>query len=329
MLDLRRRAFITLLGGAAAAWPLAAGAQQRAMPVVGILGSGAGSAFADGLSAFRQGLKDTGYIESQNVAIESHWAEGHFDRLSELAANLVRRRVTVMVATGVSSALAAKAASATIPLVFLSQDDPVKLGLVTSFNQPGGNATGISLLTGPLVAKRLEFIRQLVPAGAPVSYLMNPRAPEAEFHLSHMRTAARDIGQEFIVLNASSERDIDKAFAALAQKRDSALIVSTDPFFVSRLHQIVVLASYLSIPTIYDRREFIAAGGLISYGTHLADAFAQVGIYVGKILNGASAATLPVTQPTKFELVINLRTAQSLGLKIPDKLLALADEVIE
>jgi putative tryptophan/tyrosine transport system substrate-binding protein len=326
---MKRRELITLIGGAAVAWPLAGRAQQTGMPVIGILGSGAGSAFADWLGAFRQGLKDTGYIEGQNVAIESHWAEGHFDRLSELAGNLVRRRVTVIVATGVSSALAVKAASATIPLVFLSQDDPVKLGLVTSFNQPGGNATGMSLLTGPLVAKRLEFIRQLVPAGAPISYLMNPQAPEAEFHLSYMQTATRDIGQEFIVLNASSERDINNAFAALAQKQSGALIVSTDPFLVSRLHQIVVLAAYLKTPAIYDRREYVAAGGLISYGTHLAEAFSQIGIYAGKIIKGAVPSTLPVMQPTKFELVINLKTAKALRLQIPDKLLALADEVIE
>jgi putative ABC transport system substrate-binding protein len=293
------------------------------MPVVGILGSGSTSAFTHLLGAFRQGLKETGYVEGQNVAIEMHWAEGRFERLSELAADLVRRRVAMMVTTGVSSSLAAKAASGSIPLVFLSQDDPVKLGLVASFNRPGGNATGMSLLTGPLVAKRLEFIRQLAGSDAPIAYLMNPHAPEAEFHLSHMRAAAREKGQEFVVLNASN------AFAALAQKPDTALIISPDPFLVSRFHQIVVLAAYLKIPTIYDRREFIAAGGLISYGTHLADAFTQIGIYAGKILNGVSPATLPVMQPTKFELVINLKTAQTLGLKVPENLLALADEVIE
>jgi len=329
MLDTRRRHFITLLGGAMAAWPLAARAQQPAMPVVGILGSGSTSAFTHLLGALRQGLKETGYVEGQNVAIEMHWAEGRFERLSELAADLVRRRVAVMVTTGVSSSLAAKAASGSIPLVFLSQDDPVKLGLVASFNRPGGNATGMSLLTGPLVAKRLEFIRQLAGSDAPIAYLMNPHAPEAEFHLSHMRAAAREKGQEFVVLNASNEREINNAFAALAQKPDTALIISTDPFLVSRFHQIVVLAAYLKIPTIYDRREFVAAGGLISYGTHLADAFTQIGIYAGKILNGVSPATLPVMQPTKFELVINLKTAQTLGLKVPEKLLALADEVIE
>jgi ABC-type uncharacterized transport system substrate-binding protein len=326
---MKRREFISLLGGAAIAWPLAARAQQAAVPVIGILGSGSSSAFADLIAAFRQGLKETGYIEGQNVAIESRWAEGQFDRLSDLAADLVRRPVALIVATGVSSALAAKTASSTIPLVFLSQDDPVKLGLVTSFNQPGGNATGMSLLTGALVAKRLDFIRQLVQENAPIFYLMNSQAPEAELHLSYMQAAARDIGQLFAFLNASSEREINNAFAALAQKRSGALIVSTDPFLVSRLHQIVVLAAYLKIPTIYDRREYVAAGGLISYGAHLFEAYSQIGVYAGKILKGAKLSTLPVMQPTKFEMVINLKTAKALGLDIPDKLLALADEVIE
>lgn len=323
-----RRKILGMLGGAVA-WPLAAHAQQQAMPVVAILSSAAQPAFAHLLAAFRQGLKETGYIEGQNVVIETHWVQGQFEQLSELAADLVQRRVAVMVTTGVSSSLAAKAASSTIPLVFLSQDDPIKLGLVRGFNRPSGNATGMSLLTGPLVVKRLEFIRQLVGADAPIAYLMNPRAPEAEFHLSHMRAAAREAGQEFTLLNASSEREIDSAFATLAQKQGGALIVSTDPFFVGRFHQLVVLAAYLKIPAIYDRREFVAAGGLISYGTHLSDAYNQIGIYVGKILKGADPASLPVMQPTKFELVINLKTAQTLGLKIPDTLLALADEVIE
>ena len=326
---MKRRDFITLLGGAAAAWPFAARAQQPAMPVIGILGSGSSAAFTDLLAAFRQGLKETGYIEGQNVAIEFHWAEGQFGRLSGLAVDLVQRRVAVMVATGVSSALAAKAASSTIPLVFLSQDDPVKLGLVTSFNQPGGNATGMSLLTGALVAKRLELIRQLVPENTPICYLMNQQAPESEFHLGYMQAAARDLGQRFKVLNASSEGDIDNAFATLAQNRSGALIVSTDPFFFSRFHQIVVLAAYLKIPTIYDRREYVAAGGLISYGTHLSEAFSQMGVYVGKILKGAKPSTLPVVQSTKFEFVINLQTARALGIEVPDSMQLLADEVIE
>jgi putative tryptophan/tyrosine transport system substrate-binding protein len=324
---MRRREFISLLGGAAS-WPLAARAQQSAIPVVGLLSSGSLSAFADLLGALRQGLKDTGYIEGQNVVIESRWAEGHFERLPRLAAELLQLHAAVIVTTGGSSNLAAKAASATVPHVFLSQDDPVKLGLVVSFNRPGGNATGMSLLTSALVAKRLEFVRQVVPAGAPISYLMNPQAPEAEFHLNDMQAAARESGQQIGILKAGSEHEIDNAFTTLA-RLGGALIVSTDPFFASRLHQIVVLAAYLKVPTIYDRREFVAAGGLISYGTHLADAYRQIGVYAGKIIKGAKPSDLPVLQPTKFELVVNLRTAKTLGLTIPDKLLALADEVVE
>ena len=325
---MTRRAFIALIGGAAAAWPLAARAQQSAMPVVGMLSSGSLSAFTHLLGAFRQGLKEAGYIEGQNVAIESRWAEGHFERLPELATELLQRRAAVIVTTGGDSTLVAKAASSTVPHVFLSQDDPVKLGLVVSFNQPGGNATGMSLLTGPLVAKRLEFMRQLVPAGAPISYLMNRQAREAEFHLSDMQVAARESGQQISILNASSESDIDDAFNALTQ-RGGALIVSTDAFFVSRLHQIVVLAAYHKIPTIYDRREFVVVGGLVSYGPHLPDAYRQIGVYAGRIIAGAKPSSLPVIQPTKFELVINLQTANKLRLAVPDRLLALADEVIE
>ena len=325
---MKRREFITLLGGGAAAWPLAARAQQSAMPVVGMLSSGSLSAFTHLLGAFRQGLKEAGYIEGQNVAIESRWAEGQFARLPELATELLQRRAAVVVTTGGDSTLAAKAASSTVPHVFLSQDDPVKLGLVVSFNQPGGNATGMSLLTGPLVAKRLEFMRQLVPAGAPISYLMNPKARMAEFHLSDMHAAVRESGQQISILKASNESDIDDAFTALTQ-RGGALIVSTDAFFVSRLHQIVVLAAYHKIPTIYDRREFVVVGGLVSYGPHLPDAYRQIGVYAGRIIAGAKPSSLPVIQPTKFELVINLQTAKKLRLAIPDKLLALADEVIE
>jgi putative tryptophan/tyrosine transport system substrate-binding protein len=327
---MRRREFIALLGGAGAviAWSLAARAQQAAMPLVGILSSASLSAFTDLLGAFRQGLKETGYIEGQNVAIESRWAEGHFERLPELAAELVRRRAAVIVTTGGSSTLAVKAASSTIPHVFLSQDDPVKLGLVASFNQPGGNATGMSLLTSALVAKRLEFVRQLVPAGGPISYLMNPQAPEAKFHLSDVQATVRESGQQITVLNASSEPDIDNAFTVLGQ-RGGALIVSTDPFFVSRFHQIVALAADHKILTIYDRREFVVAGGLISYGTDLRDAYRQIGIYAGRIIAGAKPSDLPVIQPTKFELVINLKTAKLLGISVPPNLLAFADEVIE
>jgi putative ABC transport system substrate-binding protein len=325
---MKRREFIALICGPAAAWPLAARAQPPAMPVVGILSSASLSAFTDLLGAFRQGLKESGYTEGQSVAIESRWAEGHFERLPELAAELVQLRAAVIVTTGGSSNLAAKAATSTIPHVFLSQDDPVKVGLVMSLNRPGGNATGMSLLTSALVAKRLEFVRQLAPASAPLCYLMNPQAPEAKFHLSDMQAAARESGQQISVLNASSERDIDNVFTGLAQ-RGGALIVSTDPFFVSRFHHIVVLAAYHKIPAIYDRREFVAAGGLISYGAHLPEAYRQIGVYAGKIIAGAKPSDLPVMQPTKFELVINLKTAKTLGLSIPPGMLAIADEVIE
>jgi putative ABC transport system substrate-binding protein len=325
---MRRRDFIKVVAGSAITWPLAARAQQSSMPLVGILSSASLSAYTDLLAAFRQGLKEKGYIEGQNVAIESRWAEGHFERLPQLAAELVQRHPAVIVTTGGSSNFAAKAASSTIPHVFLSQDDPVKVGLVMSLNRPGGNATGMSLLTSPLVAKRLEFVRRLLPAGAPISYLMNPQAPEAEFHLSDMQAAARENGEPISVLNASSERDIDNAFTALTQ-RGSALIVSTDAFFVSRAHQIVMLAAYHKIPAIYDRREFVAAGGLISYGTHLPDVYRQIGVYVGRIIAGEKPSDLPVVQPTKFELVINLKTAKALGLTIPPGVLAIADEVIE
>jgi putative tryptophan/tyrosine transport system substrate-binding protein len=239
---VERRNFIAFIGGAAVTWPLVARAQQPVIPLIGILGSGSLSAFVDHLDAFRQGLRETGYIDGQNVAIESRWAEGRFERLPDLVAELVQRRVAVIVTTGVSSTLAVKAASPTIPQLFLSQQDPVKLGLVTSFNRPGGNATGVSLLTGALVAKRLEFLRQLAPSQAETFYLMNPHAAEAQGHLGYMQDAARNSGRPFVVLNASSESEIDDAFAALAQKQSRALIVSTDPFFVSRSHQIVVLA---------------------------------------------------------------------------------------
>jgi putative ABC transport system substrate-binding protein len=308
---LKRRQFITLLGGAAA-WPLGVRAQEKTLPVVAILSSTSETVLRDAFVAFREGLKQTGHVDGQNLLIESYWADGNFERLSQFAGDLVQRRVSVIVTTGVSSSLAAKAASATIPQVFVSQDDPVKLGLVASFNHPGGNATGISMLTGPLVAKRLEFIRQVVGPDGSIAFLTNARAPEAEFHLSHMQAAARELGQEFMLLHANSEREIDAAFSALAHKKGSALIVSTDPFLVSRLHQIVALAAYLKIPTISDRREIAVAGGLISYGPHIADAYRHIGIYAGRILKGSDPATLPVMQPTRFELVINLKTAQRL-----------------
>src|SRR5262249_48827757 len=297
---MKRREFISLLGGGAMAWPLAARAQQPAMPVVGVLGSGSSAAFTDLLAAFRQGLKETGYIEGQNVAIEFRWAEGQFGRLSGLAVDLVQRRGGGVVWAGGGSGVAAQGGRPANSLLLFCLGDSGQIGVVWRVNQPRGKATGMSLLTGALVAKRVELIRQLVPENTPISYLMNQQAPESEFHLGYMQAAARDLGQRFMVLDASSESDIDNAFAALAQNRSGALIVSTDPFFSSRFHQIVVLAAYLKIPTIYDRREYVAAGGLISYGTHLSEAFSQMGVYAGKVLKGAKPADLPVMQPTKF-----------------------------
>jgi putative ABC transport system substrate-binding protein len=282
------------------------------------------------LAAFRQGLKETGYVEDQNVAIESRWAEGQLDRLPRLAADLVQRRVAVMVATGGSSSRAAKAASSTIPLVFLSQSNPIEAGLVASFNRPGGNATGMALLTGSLAAKRLEIVLQLAPAGAPVGYLMNPQAAgEAEDYMREVQAAAQAIGQRLIIVNASRQHDMAAAFATLVEQRAGALIVSTDPYLFGRRNQIIALAARYSLPTIYDRREFAAAGGLITYGTNLAGAYRHIGVYAGRILKGEKPADLPVVQPTKFELVINLSIAKALRLQMPDKLLALADEVIE
>jgi putative ABC transport system substrate-binding protein len=328
-MTMKRRDFITLLGGAAA-WPLAARAQQPAMPVIGVISSGSQDTYVELLAAFRQGLKETGYVEGQTVAIDSRWADGQLDRLPRLAADLVQRQVAVIVTTGVSSSRAAKAASQTTPIVFLSQSDPINVGLVANFNRPGGNATGMALLTGPLVAKRLEIAMQLAPTGAPVGYLMNPQAVgEAGDYLREVQAAAQAIGQRLIIVNAGRQHDMAAAFAALVDQRAGALIVSTDPYLFGLRNQIIALAARHSLPTIYDRREFAAAGGLITYGTHLADAYRQIGVYAGRILKGEKPADLPVVQPTKFELVINLGIAKALRLQVPDKLLALADEVIE
>ncbi|MFL5098342.1 MAG: ABC transporter substrate binding protein [Xanthobacteraceae bacterium] len=325
---MRRRKFMALLGGAAA-WPLAARAQQPAMPVIGYLGAGSPAVYAELLAAFRRGLEETGYVPGRNVAIEFRWAEGRFERLPELAADLVQRRVALIVTTGSSSSLAAKAASSTIPLVFQSQGDPVKEGLVASFNRPGGNATGMSLFTGVLAPKRLELVRQLASTDAPIAYLMNPQAPEAELYLSEVQTAARSVGQQIVVLYASRERDVDGAFGTLAEQRARSLVVSTDGWLFSRRDQIIAAAARLKVPTIYDRREFVTAGGLVSYGTQAADAQRRLGVYAGRILAGEKPADLPVVQPIRFELIVNLKTAKALGLEVPPTLLVAADEVIE
>ena len=325
---MKRREFIPLLGGAVAAWPLAARAQQPATPVIAFLGSGS-SLMVPRLHAFRQGLKDMGYVEGENVAMEARWAQGQFDQLPALAAELVRGGVAVIVTTGLGSALAAKAATTTIPVVFVGADNLVRFGLVASLNRPGGNATGLNLLTSELTAKRLEIVRQLLPGTATVAVIINPNSPEVAPQLADVQSASRAVGQPIAILNASNESDLDTAFASLAQHGADALLVTNDAFFFNRLDQIVALAAHNAVPTIYDRREYAAAGGLISYGPNYVDAYRQAGIYAGRILKGDKPGDLPVVQSTKFELVINMKTVKALGLNLPDRLLALADEVIE
>jgi putative ABC transport system substrate-binding protein len=324
-----RRQFITLLGSAAAAWPLSARAQRPAIPVIGFLSNISPDPIAHPMAAFRDGLKERGYIEFQNVSIEYRWAEGHNDRLPELARDLVRRQVTVIVATGGgTSALAAKASTTQIPIVFSAASDPVQLGLVASLNQPGGNATGVFILTNDLEAKRLGLLQELVPSGT-VAVLVNPQTPGANAQLAEVHLAARALSRPAVVLNATSEHEVGTAFAAMSEMRAKALLVAADPFFNTRREQLIELAAQHAVPAIYEFREFPAEGGLMSYGTNLADAYHQIGLYTGRILKGEKPSELPVMQPTKLELVINLKTAKTLGLQIPDKLLALADEVIE
>jgi putative ABC transport system substrate-binding protein len=324
-----RRKFLATLGGAAA-WAHAAHAQQAAMPVIGFLASTSPTAWAPYLTAFKQGLREAGYIEGQNVTIEYRWAEGDYARLPALAADLVRRHVAVLVAVGgSSSAKAAKAASSTIPIVFTTGGDPVGLGLVASLNRPGGNVTGVALLVAEMESKRFGLLRDMVPTATLVAVLLNSRSPVSTTELNDVQEAARAVGQQIHILNASSEQELDAAFASLAKLGVGALLVGSDPFFNSRRSYLVSLAARARVPAIYELREYVVAGGLMSYGTSLVNGYRQVGLYTGRILKGEKPQDLPVVQSTKFEFVINLKTAKALGLEVPLRLQELADEVIE
>jgi putative ABC transport system substrate-binding protein len=325
---MRRRDFISVLGGLAA-WPLAARGQQPTMPVIGVLSGRSLDDSKEFVAAFGQGLNEAGFFEHRNVAIEYRWAENHVDRLPTLAAELVREQVAVILAVGgVPPTQAAKASTSTIPIVFIVGGDPIKLGLVASLNRPGGNVTGVTILSGALTAKRLELLRELRPQ-ASVACLVNPNSPEAEAQLTDIREAAHTTSKELRLLNVSNDHDLDVAFATLVREQIGGLLLANDAFFVGRREQIVAMAARHSIPTMYFLREFVAVGGLMSYGNSLADAYHRVGISTGKILRGVKPADLPVEQAVKIELVLNLKAAKTLGLSIPPTLLARADEVIE
>jgi putative ABC transport system substrate-binding protein len=330
MLDVDRRRVITLFGGATAtvAWPLAARAQQPA--VLGFLGLTSPEAFFREAAAFKRGLGEAGYVEGPNLTIEYRWARGQFDQLPSLAADLVRRGVTVIAAAGTpASALAAKAASATIPIVFVTGSDPVQLGLVASLNRPGGNATGVYMLTTALEAKRLELLHEVVPGATVIGVMVDPNSPDTEIQLRDLPEAARSVGQRIEMLQAGSDSEIDQAFAAVAERHIGALLVASSPYYLPRREQIVARAAGCAVPAIYFFRAFAEAGGLMSYGTDLADAYRQAGVYAGRMLKGEKSADLAVQQSTKVEFVINLKTAKSLGLTFPLPLLGRADEVFE
>jgi putative tryptophan/tyrosine transport system substrate-binding protein len=329
MLDVRRRQFITLLGGAVA-WPLAALAQQAAMPVIGFLGSQSAETVADYLRAFRQGLKDAGYVEGETIAVEYRWADGQVDRLPDLVADLARRRVALLVSGGGPASMAAAQARISIPIIFMVAEDPVRLGLVSSLARPGGNLTGVNFFAAELAAKRLELLRELVPAAARVAVLLNPSETAiAAANARDVETAARAMGLELRILNASTRDEIDAAFAILATDRPDALFISSGPFFSDRRVQLAHLATRHALPAIHASRLYPEVGGLVSYGASIASAYRQAANYVGRILKGSKPADLPVVQSSKFDLVINLHAAKLLGLTIPATLLARADEVIE
>ena len=327
---MRRREFITLLSGAAATWPFGARAQQPAVPVIGFLNARSPDDTTHLLAGFRQGLADGGFIERQNVTIEYRWAEGQYERLPALAAEIARRPVDVIVATGGEpAALAAKAATSIIPIVFAIGGDPVKAGLVASYSRPGGNATGMNILTRSLEAKRIGLLRDLVPRASMIGLLMNPGMPAADLYLADAQEAARSAGLELMILRAGADQEIDAAFETIARQRVPALAIGADPFFDTRRTKLVALAAQYAVPTIYQFREFVTSGGLMSYGADVPDVYRQIAIYAGRILKGAPPVDLPVLQPTKFEFVINLNTAKVLGVKFSDNLQSLADEVIE
>jgi putative ABC transport system substrate-binding protein len=328
---MERREFITLLCGGAAVWPLTARAQHPGMPVVGFLGARSPEEknSADLLAALRAGLGETGFIEDRNVMIEFRWAKDHYDLLPALARDLVTLQVAAILASGVAACLAAKAATSTIPIVFLTGVDPIQLGLVTSLNRPTGNVTGVTILTNTLAPKQLQLLREVLPTATLLGFLANPKSPIVETDTRAVQSAASTTGRKILVVNASSDGELDTAFTALVQQHAEALLVMSDPFLNSRLEKIVALAARYTLPAMYQFREYPVAGGLMSYGTVLADAFHQMGIYTGKILKGAKPADLPVEQAVKVQLVINLKTAKALGITIPIPVLGRADEVIE